>query len=244
MRQIFRVLSAVLVLLAIALVSALIAMRFAIHGAEVRVPALAGLTVPEAAARLHAKGLEAAIDGRYYSTTQAAGHVVTQSPMPGTEVRKSWRVRLTVSLGPQKTAIPTLEGMNESLAGITIQRTGLQLGDVLSMSDPYAPQDTVVAQTPLGQATDVQGPKVALLTAQPVVSQPQASVMPDFVGEPFTAVALAILHAGFNLAPVGSPVATAPPAQPAAPSGTVVAQEPIAGSRIVAGSTIHLTVQP
>ncbi|MEO6830324.1 MAG: PASTA domain-containing protein [Acidobacteriaceae bacterium] len=261
MRQIFRALSAVLALLAIALVSSLITMRFVIHGAEVRVPKLAGLTLPEATARLHVEGLETGIDGHFYSTSQPVGHVLTQSPAPGTLVRKSWRVRFTVSLGPQKAAIPLLEGMNQSIAGITIQRVGLQLGNVLAIPYGYAPQNTVIAQTPLAHATDVEGPKVGLLTALAVVPEEDASVMPDLTGETFTSAALAILHAGFQLAPLESPapapavasdlppIAAAPPPQsaanpPSASSGIVIAQVPVAGSRIVAGSMIHLTVQP
>jgi beta-lactam-binding protein with PASTA domain len=259
MRQIFRALSAVLVLLAIALVSALITMRLAIHGAEVRVPTLSGMTLEEAANRLHSRGLETGIDGHFYSTTQPIGHVLTQSPAPGTLVRKSWRVRITVSLGPQKTAIPLLEGMNEGIAGITIRRIGLQLGNVMSIPYGYAPESTVVAQTPLARATDVQGPKVGLLTAQPAAPEEQASVMPDLIGENFTSAALTIIHAGFKLASLQTPPApapapqgttttvpatSAPPAAPSAPSGTVIAQSPVAGSRIVDGSMIRLTVQP
>ncbi len=256
MRQIFRALSAVLALLAIVLVSALITMRLAIHGAEVRVPTLSGLTLPEAANSLHSRGLETGIDGHFYSITQPIGHVLTQSPAPGTLVRKSWRVRVTVSLGPQKTAIPSLEGMNEGIAGITIRRTGLQLGNVMSIPYGYAPENTVVAQTPVARATEVPGPRVGLLTAQPAALEEQASVMPDLIGENFTSAALAIIHAGFKLASLQTPPVPVPqsttaavpasalPAAPSAPSGTVIAQTPTAGSRIVDGSMIRLTVQP
>lgn len=261
MRQIFRVLSAVLALLVIALISALITMRLAIHGAEVRVPVLSGLTLPEAAIKLHARGLEMGIDGHFYSSTQPAGHVLTQSSAPGTLVRKSWSVRVTESLGPQKVAIPALEGMNESIATITIRRTGLQLGDAIAIPYAYAPEDTVIAQTPLPRATDVQGPSIAILTAQPALPLEQANVMPDLTGETFTTAALAIIHAGFKLAPLQSPVVTAtsqpqavsstaastatpPAAQSSAPAGTVISQVPAAGSRIPAGATIQLTVQP
>ncbi len=249
MRQMFRTLSAVLALLAIALVSALITMRFAIHGAEVRVPVLSGLTLSEAAARLHAHGLETGIDGHFYSAVERAGRVLTQSPAPGTLVRKSWRVRVTVSLGPQKVAIPSLEGMDPSIATITIRRTGLQLGNVIAIPYAYAPDNTVIAQTPLAQATDVQGPRIGLLTAQPAAPEEAASVMPDMTGETFATAALAVLHAGFELAPLqNAGAAGAIPAptvtqQPAA-AGTVIAQVPSAGSRIPAGTMIYLTVQP
>ena len=263
MLQIFRALSAVLLLVTIALVSALITMRLAIHGAEVQVPVLRGRTVPQAVVELRAKGLQAGIDGHYYSATQPAGVVLTQSPVAGTLVRKSWRVRMTVSLGPQKVAIPSVDGMNETIATITIRRTGLQVGAVVGLPYAYAPENTVIAQTPTGNATDVEGPRVSIMTAHPASPPDNASVMPDMIGENFTQAALAIIHAGFKLAPLqnasaaspapaptGQPAATtaAPPspATPAAtaPPGAVIAQIPAAGTRIPDGSTIQLTVQP
>ena len=257
MLQIFRALSAVLLLVTIALVSALITMRLAIHGAEVRVPLLRGGTVPQAVMELRAKGLQSGIDGHYYSATQPAGVVLTQSPAPGTLVRKSWRVRMTVSLGPQKVAVPSVEGMNETMATITIRRTGLKVGAVLGMPYAYAPENTVIAQTPTGHATDVEDPRVSILTAQAAPPTENASVMPNLIGENFTQAALATIHAGFTLAPLknasGPPLPSGPTAgtQPSgtiaaatAPPGSVVAQAPAAGTRIAAGSTIQLTVQP
>lgn len=267
MLQIFRALSAVLLLVTIALVSALITMRLAIHGAEVRVPALRGQTVPQAVVDLRAKGLQAGIDGHYYSVTQPVGLVLTQSPAPGTLVRKSWRVRVTVSLGPQKVAIPSVDGMNETMATITIRRTGLQVGAVVGLPYAYAPENTVIAQTPTGRATDVQGPRVSILTANLAPPAEDASVMPDLMGENFTQAALTIIHAGFKLAPLQNAFGGSSPAQPPSqlpsaaatslqtppspaaptagvPPGTVIAQIPTAGSRIQAGSTIQLTVQP
>ena len=157
MLQIFRALSAVLLLVMIALVSALITMRLAIHGAEVQVPVLRGRTVPQAVVELRAKGLQAGIDGHYYSATQPAGVVITQSPVAGTLVRKSWRVRMTVSLGPQKVAIPSVDGMNETIATITIRRMGLQVGAVVGLPYAYAPENTVIAQTPTGQRDRCRG---------------------------------------------------------------------------------------
>jgi eukaryotic-like serine/threonine-protein kinase len=262
MLQIFRALSAVVLLVTIALVSALITMRLAIHGAEVQVPLLQGRTVPQAVVELRAKGLQAGIDGHYYSATRPVGVVLTQSPAPGTLVRKSWRVRMIVSLGPQKVAIPSVDGMNETLATITIRRTGLQVGAVVGLPYAYAPENTVIAQTPTGHATDVEGPRVSILTAHPTPPPENASVMPDMIGENFTQAALAIIHAGFKLAPLqnapaahsasaltGQPAATATEQSPTVPgntvpTGAVIAQMPAAGTRIPAGSTIQLTVQP
>lgn len=262
MLQIFRALSAVVLLVTIALVSALITMRLAIHGAEVQVPVLRGRTVQQAVVELRAKELQAGIDGHYYSATQPVGVVLTQSPAPGTLVRKSWRVRMTVSLGSQKVAIPSVDGMNETLATITIRRTGLQVGAVVGLPYAYVPENTVIAQTPTGKAKDVEGPRVSILTAHSAPSLENASVMPDMIGQNFTQAALAIIHAGFKLVPLqnapAAPSASALADQPAAtaitqspsipaaaaPAGTVIAQIPAAGTRIPSGSAIQLTVQP
>jgi beta-lactam-binding protein with PASTA domain len=141
--------------------------------------------------------------------------------------------------------------MNKSIATITIRRTGLQLGDAIGIPYAYAPENTVIAQTPLAHATDVEGPKIGVLTAQPSAPDEAASVMPDLTGEIFSTAALTILHAGFELSPLQNPIAAptdssaATPSMlpPLATSGTVIAQIPAAGSRIPAGSTISLTVQ-
>lgn len=270
MLQVFRALSAVLALVAISLVSALITMRLAIHGAEVRVPSLTGLTVPAVVERLHEEGLEVAIDGHFYSTTQPAGHVLTQSPEPGTLVRKSWRVRVTESLGQQKTAIPAVDGMDENLATISIRRIGLQVKSVASIPDAYALENTVIAQTPLARATDVQGPRVSILLATTAEPDPVAYVMPDLTGETFTAAALTVVHAGFKLAPLqnhaqsraaptssatgAAGAATVPQgssttvptatAAPSVPSGTVIGQMPPAGTLVIPETMIQMTVQP
>ena len=267
MLHLFRAFAAVLLLLAIALVSALVTMRLAIHGAEVRVPSLSGLPLSDAMQQLRASDLQTGIDGHYYSPEQPAGNVLTQSPAPGTPVRKSWRVRLTVSLGPQKVAIPSVDGMSETLATITIRRTGLRVGNVIAMPYAFAPEHTVIAQTPTAHATDVQGPQVSILTAQAVPPPDDADVMPDFTGESFTQAALAIVHAGFRLAPLQTSsttisaatqsgesaaaiVTTVPSVEGSTtssvsiPTGSVIAQMPAAGGRIPVGATIQLTVQP
>ena len=101
-----------LAMLTVALLSALLAMRFAIHAGEVEVPNLAGLTLDEAS-RLASKGkLNLTVENRFYSTTVPAGRVLSQSPEPGESVRRGWHMRITESIGPQRVSIPDTVGMN------------------------------------------------------------------------------------------------------------------------------------
>src|SRR6202007_1441955 len=94
----FRMASVVMLLVAAALLSAITTMHFAIHGAEVKIPALKGMTVAEARSQAAGMGLNLDVDNRYYSADVAAGHILTQSPSPGSVVRREWHVRVAESL--------------------------------------------------------------------------------------------------------------------------------------------------
>ncbi|HEX4022597.1 MAG TPA: PASTA domain-containing protein [Acidobacteriaceae bacterium] len=253
MRHIFRIILAGLALVVIALLSALITMRLAIHGAEVRIPNLSGLTIAQALEQTRTRGLELSVADHFYSATTPAGHILVQRPQAGTLVRRSWHVRVTESLGPQNVTIPNITGMDARLATITIRRSGLQLGNITSLPYANALAGTVIAQSPMEHAKAVERPRVDILLAAPASETASAYVMPNLTGESFTAAALAVMHAGFKLAPIEEtntaipPVpqigTTSAPPQPPVPSGTVIAQIPEADSRVIAGATIQLIVQ-
>src|ERR1700724_3096889 len=108
MKSFFRLVLLALVLLVVALVSALTAMRLAIHGHEVAVPDLVGKSA--AAARIVAEqsGLELTVERQYYSPTVPEGKILSQLPPAGSQVRRGWRVRVAESLGPQRLLVPNV----------------------------------------------------------------------------------------------------------------------------------------
>ena len=75
-RRVFNIAFGALAMLAVALVSAFVTMRLAIHGREVQVPALARLTVAAAQKRAASKGLGINVENRFYSTVVPAGRVL------------------------------------------------------------------------------------------------------------------------------------------------------------------------
>ena len=180
------------------LVSAVVTMRFAIHGAEVRVPDLQGLTVAEAVHRTANLGLNLGIDNKYYSVDVPAGRVLAQSPLPGAIVRREWRMRVTESLGPQKVAIPAVVGQQERVAAIEVRRVGLELEETAQMPWTGAPPGTVIAQNPQQGAGGVERPSVSLLVSTAAPTTAQALVMPQLVGMPLAA-ATALVVARWDL---------------------------------------------
>jgi beta-lactam-binding protein with PASTA domain len=241
----------VLALAVLAMLSAIVTMHFAIHGAEVTVPSFKGLTVAEATEKAASLGLDVAVDNHFYSVEIPAGRILSQSPGTGTIVRREWQVRLTESVGPQRVAIPNLTGSNQRLASIQVRRLGLEVGPTAEMPYAYAPADTVIAQNPAPDAAGVERPLISLLVAAPPIEVSGGMVMPDFTGQSFQATAAAIAHARLKLDPVKTVPVGVPPVgsatdtqspQPPLPPGTVMSQNPPAGHMVDASTPIELTV--
>src|SRR5580692_3033118 len=110
MKRIFTLLLGALAMVAVALISAFIAMRLAIHGREAVVPALTGLTVADAGKAAGSKGLQLNLENRFYSSDVPAGRILAQDPAPGSRVRRDWATRVTESLGAQQVSVPDLTG--------------------------------------------------------------------------------------------------------------------------------------
>jgi hypothetical protein len=247
--NLFQVALLVMGLLAIGLLSAITTMHFAIHGAEVQVPALKGMTVADARSQTAGLGLNLAVDNRYYSSGVAAGHILTQSPPAGTVVRREWKVRVSESLGPQKVEVPDTVGMDQRLAALKLRRMGLAIGTTAHFPFEKAPEGKVLAQDPPAHAQGIEGPSVNLLVAAPTQDPPDGYLMPDLIGMPIVAAQSALERVGIKTAPPAymdvhvPPVGegSALPQVPQAP-GAVIGQKPAAGSRVDQSTQITLTV--
>jgi beta-lactam-binding protein with PASTA domain len=246
----FRFILVLLLLVVVAMTSAIVTMHFAIHGTEVAIPDFREMTVAEAGQRAASLGLTLHVENRLYSAEVPVGRVANQSPAAGAIVRRGWRVWLTESLGPQKIGIPNLMGKDQRIAAIEIRRAGLTMGTLAAMPWPDAQPGVVFAQSPQADAPGAEGPVMNLLVAAPPsdAQTPGGWVMPQLVGQGFTAAAWSVVHAGLHLAPVNeqdmhiAPITmTGPPPPPMAP-GTVIAQSPAAGDRVDPNTPIQLTV--
>jgi beta-lactam-binding protein with PASTA domain len=243
MRSFFRLVLLSLVLLIVALVSALTAMRFAIHSSEVAVPDLVGRSPAEARRIAEENGQEVNVERQYYSPTVPAGKIVSQMPLAGTKVRRGWEISVAESLGPQRVAIPNVLGQSDRAAEINIRRRGLEVSAVAQIALPGAPADQVIAQSPPPNASRVSAPKIGLLLAE--APQPAAFVMPNFVGQSLVNVTPLLQNAGLRVGTVTIAPDSASPGSTSSSStaSLIVAQDPAAGQRVAAGSVVNLGVK-
>jgi eukaryotic-like serine/threonine-protein kinase len=249
MKSVFKLVLLSLVLLMVAMVSALTAMRIAIHGREVEVPRLVGMSPLDAERAVLAIGLQMQIERQYYSDGVPEGKIMSQLPPPGTKVRRGWQVRVAQSLGPQRVSIPQVTGDTSRAANLNIKRRGLDVGATAVLRIASVPPDQVLAQSPPANAASVSSPQISLLlTAAP---EPPAFVMPNFVGQPLASATRTLQDAGLR---VGSVTIAATPSitvidqpssastTPPSPGGLILSQAPSAGQKIVVGSPVNFEV--
>jgi beta-lactam-binding protein with PASTA domain len=221
----------VFILASAAFLSAITAMRIAIHGREVTMPNLVGKNVGEANQLLRSRGLLLRVADRIYSDLPI-NVIVRQTPPAGMLMKVSQQAHVVLSLGQRQLQIPSLEGNSLRVSRIELLRASLQVGEVSSVALPDQPADTVVIQNPkagMGAAT----PRVDVL----VSSGPRETsyVMPHLIGLNESDAQHRLDSA--NLKRKANYVAA-----PQWPHGAVIDQTPAGGSRISASSTAELTI--
>jgi eukaryotic-like serine/threonine-protein kinase len=221
----------IFILASAAFLSAITAMRIAIHGREVTMPNLVGKNVSEANQALQARGLVLRVADRVYSD-QPINVVVRQTPTSGLLMKVSQQAHVVLSLGQRQLQIPLLEGNSLRVSRIELLRAGLQVGEVSSVTMAVQPADTVVIQNPkpgAGAAT----PRVDVLVSQG--PRDPAYVMPHLIG-------LNEVDAQHRLDVAQMRRKVNYVTAPQWPHGAVIDQSPMGGARIPASSTIELTI--
>jgi beta-lactam-binding protein with PASTA domain len=221
----------VFILASAAFLSAITAMRIAIHGRETTMPNLVGKDVAEASKALRSKGLILRVADRVYSDVPI-NQVVRQTPPPGMLMKVAQQAHVVLSLGQRQLEIPQLEGNTLRVSRIELLRGGLQVGEVSTINLPDRPADTVMIQNPK-QGHGAATPKVDVLVSGG--AKEAAYVMPYFIGlnevEVQRRLDQASLHRKVNYL-----------SAPQWPRGTVIDQSPLGGTRIAANTEVQLTV--
>lgn len=219
------------ILASAAFLSAITAMRIAIHGREVSMPNLVGKPVSEASSELRSRGLLLSVADRVYSE-QPINTVVRQTPPPGLLMKVSQQAHVVLSLGQRALQIPPLEGNSLRVSRIELLRAGLQVGEVSNLQLPDVPADTVLIQSPKPGA-GAASPRVDVLVSQG--PRQESYVMPHLMGM-MAEDAVRRLES----AQVARKLNTV--SAPQWPNGTVIDQSPTAGARLASTAIVELTI--
>jgi len=230
---IFRIALLAFILMSVAFLSALTAMRFAIQGREVVMPNVVGEKTVEAQQQLQGRGLGMLIEDRTY-TPAGVDLVIRQTPPPGMKVKVGQSAHVIVSLGPQKATIPPLDDLSIRAARIELLRSGLQTGEISSAYLPGTSNDVVLQQDPAPGTSNVTSPHVDMLVS--LGPRPFAYMMPELVGQSLNEAESKLTGIGMK-----SPKLTLTPL-PGGLHGTVVGQSPARGARIDTATQVDLQI--
>jgi beta-lactam-binding protein with PASTA domain len=190
---------------------------------KVEMPALEGMDVKSATARLIECGLVVGPVDRQFSGMKGSGTVLRQSPSPATRVSKGAMVHLIVE---ESVDMPNLVGLDMASATRAMELRGLRLQrvDKKFVGGTFS---NVVSQTPAAGARVPAGGAVDLTLDEFVVVQ-------DYVGMPLSEARRTIPTLGLVIGQKQE--LKAMPGK----SGAIVDQQPEVGTKVPLGTPVNL----
>lgn len=222
---------------------------------RVAVPNVVGRSRDDAIARLRSAGLHAAVFS--VPSSSPRGFVVAQNPRASAKAAKGSRVRINVSQGapagtttttggtattggttPTTTTtasaeVPRVVGLSQSAAQRKLHAAGFRVRTAYVASSK--PSGTVVAQRPAPGTTLRRGGVVRINVSVGANPQP-AKAVPDVTGEDEATARSDLEAAGFQVSVVDEPTTDENE------DGIVIDEDPVAGTRVPAGSLVTIYV--
>jgi len=194
-------------------------------------PNVVGKTFEDATVALTKAGFPAQQGETRFSRTVSANVVLQEDPPAGSRQKRGTNVVLALSGGQKTAEVPVTTNMSQQQARISIENTGLVMGNVSEqLSD--APRGLVIATSPpAGTKVELPG------TVDIVLSKGPATVnMPDLYGRSVGEARSMVEQIGLRIAGVSRDTSSLQP------ENTVIRQLPAAGATISAGGAVSLTV--
>lgn len=194
------------------------------------VPDLRGLGLVSAGERLAGSGLELGTVDSLMHPSATQGLILGQAPLPGQVARPGSPVRVTVSLGPERRAVPDVAGLEDARARIVLETSGFRVS-----------VDTAEAEVPRGRVVEVSPSPGSVVTlpsqVRLVVSAgPPMIAMPLVLGMEEEAAVLLLDSLGLVVSEIEEVFRFG------RDQGIIVEQEPAADMELRRGSEVRLSV--
>ncbi len=198
---------------------------------DVTIPSVVGLAQADAERRLASLGLKFRVGESRFSGDAPKSTVLSQTPAAGMLAAPGSTVSLDISSGQQRATIPDLRGLTRDDAERSLQKAGLQLGQVEEQPGDAA-RGQVIDSKPGADVVVPLGTRIDLV----VSGGPAELTMPDMIGRDLQTARGLLEQVGLTMNPVTfDSISTLPP-------GTVITQIPSAGSPVAAGTAVTLQV--
>ena len=236
MNRFFKGLGIFLSLIVVGVVSAFAVIALLLRQEEVRVPDLTGQDIVLVIDMVGQQGLQLAVDRRESSQSVPRDAIISQSPPPGTGLKKGRTVRVVVSQGPSQLLAPRLVGEQYRKAELLLRQGGLLSFDVARVWSDTIERDRVIAQDPPAGTPLEKSGRVSLLVS--MGKKGRLYVAPLLVGKKPEEAARQVDRMGLQHRIVTRGSETKQPAGDA----IVIAQKPAAGYPLSADAVVELLV--
>jgi serine/threonine-protein kinase len=216
-----------------AALSAVGTMRVVLTSQEVLVPSLLQKRIPEAGLLVRRHGLLLRVEGKRHDLSVPADRIAAQEPSPGSMLKAHRSIRVWLSLGPQRIAVPAVEGESVRTARLTLEQAGLPVSRIVEVEAP-AVEGTVLQQRPPSGETDLVSEGVSLLASRGPAGRDY--LMPDLIGRKADDVLEGLRLVGLKVAEVRYR------SYPGVAPGIVLRQMPAAGHRVNPRTTVSLDI--
>lgn len=213
-------------LAAIALVAAGVVVWALTRPSTVKVPALIERSLPDARAELEGKGFAVGVSP--IESCDPRDTVIEQAPPAGTEADEGSKVTLTVSLG-QRVRVPQLAGVRLDQARSRLDKANLLVKTQDRASRNVKPGN-VISSTPAGGAEVECESTITLLVSK----GPNLVSLPSVLGRQQEEAQSTLERLGF--------IVNVDTRDADEPEGTVIAQDPGPGSRLLRGDNVTIVV--
>ena len=197
------------------------------------VPSVTGLTQNEAQAAILAAGLVTGTVTTSSSSSVPAGTILSQTPSGCGFAAPGAAISLVVSTGPAFVAMPNVVGETEAAASAAISSAGLALNSVSTTTSLTVPAGTVISESPAAGTNVLVGSSAGILVSSGGSS---SDIVPNVVGQAVGTADSVIIGAGLVVGTTTGVVSSTVNA------GTVISETPTAGTSVLPGSGVNLTV--
>ncbi|MGH3471514.1 MAG: PASTA domain-containing protein, partial [Nocardioidaceae bacterium] len=158
-------------------------------------PNIISLSERAAQAKLTRSGLHFAISRVAYSETVPSGEVIATNPGPGDQVAKHGTVRAVISKGPERHAVPTVEGFGERRAVATIAASHLKVGHITRVWSEKVKRGQVISNSPTAGVSLRRDSPVALVVSR----GPKPIPIHNYTGTPADNAQSQLKRLGFHV---------------------------------------------
>ena len=200
-------------------------------GSKISIPSIVGLSQSDAKSALTPLGLSLLITSKSFSEDIPKGKIISSDPGGGGHLSKGGTVKIVLSKGAERIAIPSISGMTPDAASAAIIAAGLKVGNTTQSFSSTIATGMIIDAEPVAGSPVRRNSLVNLLISKGI----QQVALASYLGLGGDQAQGELVKAGFKVISTFG-------YSDSVPAGNVISQTPGASDGVAIGSTVSIVV--